>query len=813
MKKNSKIFRTLVLSVLCLSMALSFCACGGKKEPGSTDNPGGKQDNSAQETPEFVYVPEYTKVKGDFTSSLRDSVFVSDGAISSSYEKIGVKDHEGKTEEYEGQYDIYGTVLYKVGFDGSCEKLGYTPMEVEVDESKNMESYTSINGMTAGEDGNLYLLEVVGKYWVDAPEGVDENSDQYWDYYQNEQKYYLRCLKADGTMGETIDLDELGKDQDYFYPYGFEVDKDGNILVAGESAIYVLDASGALLGTIPCDSWIERLIVLSDGRVCALNYGESNYQLSVVDVEKRAFGENIELKGRNMYDVYPGGGDYDLYYNNGSNFFGYKISTGESTKILNWINCDIDSDNIGSISVLDDGRIAFIDAEWDSEYTSCENSICLVSKKPYDSVPHKEAITLATIYLDYDIKGQIIKFNRNNDKYRIEVKDYSEYNTDDDYTQGLTKLTTEIMAGNVPDIIDLSSVSLDQLASKGILEDLYPYIDSDSELDRSDFFSSVLTGLEKDGKLYTTVSSFNVQTVMGATSVVGDKIGWTVDQFKAALATMPEGCTAFDQYTTKADILSTCMSLDMDNYVNWNTGECNFTSEGFIEMLEFANSFPSEFDWDNYEYSDGDDTPSRIAAGRQMLVATSMGDFQNYLMYEAMFGGEATFIGYPTAFGNGNMLSVNSGYGICANSKYKDEAWQFLRMFFTEDYQSNNRYFWGFPSNINAFNKSLKAAMTPNYRKDANGNYILDENGNKIEESQGSWGWGSITVEMKALTQAQADKIVELINSTTKVSKSDEGITSIVSEQAQAYFDGQKSAEDVAKLVQSKVNIYVNEQR
>ena len=42
---------------------------------------------------------------------------------------------------------------------------------------------------------------------------------------------------------------------------------------------------------------------------------------------------------------------------------------------------------------------------------------------------------------------------------------------------------------------------------------------------------------------------------------------------------------------------------------------------------------------------------------------------------------------------------------------------------------------------------------------------------------------------------------------------SNDSIYNIVSEQAQAFFAGQKSAEEVARLIQSKANIYVNEQR
>ena len=170
-----------------------------------------------------------------------------------------------------------------------------------------------------------------------------------------------------------------------------------------------------------------------------------------------------------------------------------------------------------------------------------------------------------------------------------------------------------------------------------------------------------------------------------------------------------------------------------------------------------------------------------------------------------------SFIGFPTNNGVGSMLGIDSGYAITKNCKDPEAAWQFLRSFFTEDFQEG---LWNFPSNRKAFDAKLKEAMTPVYMTDADGNYILDENGNKIEESQGGFGWGDgAMVEIYAMTQEQADKLMELIESTEKVVNYDSSIYDIVAEQSAAFFAGQKSAEEVAKLVQSKANIFVNEQR
>ena len=113
------------------------------------------------------------------------------------------------------------------------------------------------------------------------------------------------------------------------------------------------------------------------------------------------------------------------------------------------------------------------------------------------------------------------------------------------------------------------------------------------------------------------------------------------------------------------------------------------------------------------------------------------------------------------------------------------------------------------------FEKRLEEWMTPQYLKDADGNFVLDENGEKIQEPRGGWS-NSEDGEMHyiySMTQEQADEVMNIIESCTKLSNYDTAIYDIVYEQAQAYFAGQKSIEEVMRLIQSKANIYVNEQR
>ena len=380
-----------------------------------------------------------------------------------------------------------------------------------------------------------------------------------------------------------------------------------------------------------------------------------------------------------------------------------------------------------------------------------------------------------------------------------------------DVMDAITKLNTEIMAGNVPDIIDLTDLPYSQLAAKGLLEDLYPYIDADPELDRDDFFPNVLSAYELDGGLYAAVPGFGIITAAGASSVVGDKPGWTYDDYYSALSTMPEGCIGLDYSFTKETMLSIGVAIDMDTYMSWSTGECNFDSDAFKQLLEFCDQFPSNADMENYETSEEDTAAYRIPRGLQMLMQASVVTLNDYSS-DSLFGTDVTYIGFPNSTGEpGSVLTGVDSLAMSSTCADKDAAWQFLRTFLTKDYQLD---LYCLPTNIAAFNELMDEAKVIEYEKDDNGNYKLDANGERIRRVIGRMYDGTNYTDIYiGITEERAAAIEELATTTTKLLNYDRSILDIVTEQAQAYFAGQKSADEVAKLVQSKANIYVNEQR
>lgn len=814
---NNKL-KSIVAVLLAAVMAFSLTACGGQSgDDVQKDNP------SSTPASEYVYSASYTEIDNNNQWIGGNGIFTENGFYYTAQEIIGQDIPEGVTPEWENQYAVWETMMYFVDYSGKVTKLpGYKSLKKDTEHEYG--SYTSSSQLTA--DGDIMFFEVLNEYWSDAPEGTEMYSDLWYSEYRSSSEYYIRLVNPEtGDIKSEFRLlipEEIASPTDgtYFWPYGLAADGEGNYVLVSETKVLGFDSEGNMTACFDIDGYADGIIALADGSVAVIKWGENGITANVIDLKSGSFSREIALPS-GAYGAIPGGGDYDLYYTGGINFYGFNCTTGESKLLFNWINCDVNNDTLNTFGVLDDGSVVGITNTWDKNYLNCTSEIIKVSSVPADSLPQKQTLTLATQYLDYNLRDVIISFNRSSERCRIEVNDYSAFNTDEDYSAGLTKLNTEILAGNVPDLIDLNGLPYERYAAKGILEDLYPFLDSDRELSRDDFFPNILQALEQDGKLCTTCSTFSITSAMGAASVVGDTPGWTYNELRDAYANMPEDCQIFEYYYTRDDALRQGLNLDLDAFCDWSTGTCSFDSDGFKNLLRFAALFPKEFDWSNFEYNGDVEPYTLISQGREMLMNVTLYDLSMAGLYDAIFGEQgATYIGFPTESGTGNMITASSGIAMSTSCADKEGAWEFLRTLFTEKYQTESSY--SIPTNLNAYRAMEEEAMTPQYRmsteSDANGqvitNYELDENGEKVKEPRGSYYLSNgDRIFYYELSREQADKLYELISTTTKFYDSDESIYDIVAEQAEAFFLGQKSVDEVARLIQSKVSIYINEQR
>ena len=432
---------------------------------------------------------------------------------------------------------------------------------------------------------------------------------------------------------------------------------------------------------------------------------------------------------------------------------------------------------------------------------------------PSEGDGEKTVLTLATLGLDSDTRTKILNFNRTSDKYRIQVRDYSEYNTGDDPAAGRTKLNTEIIAGNVPDLLD-ASMDIRQYAARGLLEDLWPYIDADPDIGREGVMERVFQAAETGGKLCQVFPRFTIETAAGAPDIVGKEMGWNLEQLRAALAKLPEGARVLEEYETRETVLDKLLSQNLDGFVDWEAGTASFDSPAFYDILDFCSGFPAGSGAAAGTVTaamSAASAESRVMSGEQLLLPVYLGNVDSIQLYRELMGGGVTFVGYPAESGSGSSFAVEGGLSMSTACADKEGAWSFLRTLLLPG--EDEAFFGAFPASRPAFERLIQESMEAEYARDENGDLITGADGEPILENTAIAIVDGRMIVMGPATQEDVDLVTALYEATDRLSGRDEQIWRIVQECAASYFAGDKGAEETAQAIQSRVELYLGERK
>ena len=842
-----------LLAIVMLLGVFAGCSKNGQSDSDTTNTNGQTNiktetnDEKAASTSKYAYEASYLPLPEDIqyvnTSAISGANLYFTGSIKDG--KQSYTDETGATVEY----DNYRSGLFKMDVEtGECTELtGFQLPEVP----EGWMGSSDLSNLQAASDGTIWAVYGTYTYRYNPPADLAPDDSMYNYYEEGDNKTGIVHLDADGSELSRVDLSRTEEEQS-FYISNFLVDNAGNVFVGDWQTTYIYDQSGNKKAVVDLSE--------NGGNICEIKAGQVGvsyykYDEANPDASGRCFQEIDTATGKltgdviqlpnDAYTFFPGDDVYDIYYDYNGNIYGYKFDTGTKEKVVDWMESDINSNNIGSYSILPDGRVIAFENSYDDGMDQNTMQLIVLTRVDAASVVNKTVLTFACMYLDWNMRDAIVKFNRSSNTHRIVVRDYSEYNTDDDYTAGIQKLNTEMLSGKLPDMIDIDTYNMpvEQYAAKGFLTDLYELIDADSDMSRESFVQPVLKALEStDGKLYQLPQTFAVDTAIALDKVVGEYDTWNLAAVKDAMTKLQDGASVFDVYRTKSDILSTCISRNIDAFVDWENGAAHFDSDEFKALLEFANSFPDTYDWENADEEEQDSAQNRMNAGKQLMSSFYVSSLEDILYQLTGYNGKVKFVGYPSEDGTSNhAFQINGAIGISSTCADKTAAWNFMKQFLNEEYQSSYNI-WSFPINQNAFDAKLKKMMTEEYQTDENGNVMKDENGNPIRIPKVTYytdGSGNMTgystgnggvavmeassdgsvamgengeVNVYAMTQEQADEILGLINATTAVYGYDESIMNIITDEAAPYFAGEKSLDDTVNMIQSRVNLYVAEQ-
>jgi|GEM_PF-2355876 len=831
---NQKIKRILAF-LLCLATVLSIAACKPKTNDPSGPNGNGNGNGAGtpgasignKQKPQNVWRETAISIPNDLTDAYGMKMV---GDIA--YFPTSTWDYE--TYKNTMSISTFNLATGELGSILSIEGL-------ESDYENQIYQNLSISTMCPLSDGSVWVVE---EYYRD--DYSDPNN------YISDRTTTLKRFTVDGELIAEIDAYEFFPDSQYIWIYRMETDAQDNLYILFESNITIVSSeTNALLATIKSENgnYINSLVPMADGSVGAVVSSEtsSGSKLRRIDLAAKAFSAaSVDLAPEASYvdGAVRGEGDVEFYFlRYGAGIFGAK-KDGTVVEVVNFLNSNINSDNINTIHRLPNDEFLMIWYDYEAYETTRPDDggyvnalrFSRLTRVPDDEIKEAIMITYACMWLDYETKRAILKFNKSSEDYRIIVDDYSRFQTNDDWRAGYTRLATDIITGKIPDIINVDSINIQPFVKKGMLADLYKLMDASPNHNREDYVQSVLKAAEINGGLYSFTPSFSIFTVAGKKSIVGDVQGWTIDDLNALMATLPEGTSSFDNMSlTKSDILNMSLTLGMSQYIDWDTATVSF-GDNFIKLLEFANTFPTEI---NYDDLFRDDTSymhwrDRYQENRAILEQSYVYGYRTVReLSEYTFGEEVSFVGFPSEDRQGSLFMPNYQFAISGKSSddVQEICFEFLMSLVQTEPNFDNAggYFYSNFSIDKGYNDAVRAYELLPMRErpgfvspqdyyddligDAKPRATVSVEPMPMPEPGGDGEYDPYAYERNyPLTQAEIDAIDDLINNTKRFYYYDEGAMVIITEETDAYFAGRKSAAEATRLIQSRVQLYVSEQ-
>lgn len=430
---------------------------------------------------------------------------------------------------------------------------------------------------------------------------------------------------------------------------------------------------------------------------------------------------------------------------------------------------------------------------------------CSGSTAPSDN---NKVLTLSVIREDAFLHEAISRYEQAHPDIKIEIKDSAEsydsenrrhFDSSDEIEKYQQSVNTQVMSGKASDILSVNYLSYKEYADKGLLVNLSDLINSDKSFDYNKYYTSILDSFKYKDSLYGIPIKYYIRLMMANEGMLNsqnikiDENRWTWDDFVSI------GEKVIENYRNNGNnnayimtnmdekmLIDDMVTANFSKFVDSEKKTANFDSKEFINLLNLCKKILDE------KLVNTDITGGKAAAvnSRNDTLFTQLYVEDYWALGMEYFDNGTLLINKPSS-GDGGDKSFYSNriFGINKNSKYVNEAWDFIKYLVSDEAQSNDNLF-GLPVNKIAANSIIKD--------------MQDQYANKSKEN------GKPALNLPQETLDSFNKLVSSINS---YDDSDMGgkVIQIIQEEAQSFFTGQKTAEETAKLIQDRANTYLNE--
>ncbi|MEK8126574.1 extracellular solute-binding protein [Paenibacillus filicis] len=403
----------------------------------------------------------------------------------------------------------------------------------------------------------------------------------------------------------------------------------------------------------------------------------------------------------------------------------------------------------------------------------------------------KKTIVFATFYETDFLKEAIQKYEAKHPDIQIQMT-YAHPAGNDaqweaDQEKFIKTMNTQMLTGKGPDLLELDQLPMDKYAGKKLLLNLSEKMEQDSSFHREQYFTNILDNTKLGGSVYGIPLRFYLYAMIGneegleKSGVPFDDKSWTWQQFiQTAKALAKQGSHPYAFYGDEILLLTDMVNESYDRYVDAVNRKASFDSPAFVGLLKQIKAMIDGKLVNNHGRSDTFfrmDTVSSIRS--YTLAGTNLTEsYSKVKLYNK-----------PKAEGQkpGGFFKTDTTLGINAKSAVHNETWEFLKFLLSDETEPG-----GFSVNKQAYKKQAEQMLQV-------GTVKADEE-------------GPLKGKEFKVTPTQVQELeAYLTDAIHPVEYRPSKVEQILTEEAAAFFKGQKSAEAVAKLVQNRVSTYLNE--
>ncbi len=437
-------------------------------------------------------------------------------------------------------------------------------------------------------------------------------------------------------------------------------------------------------------------------------------------------------------------------------------------------------------------------------YRSSENEIFVCYEEwgdaclyKLDNIEHPDTVEL-TLMMDFNhpsIENCVADYNRSHPGVKINVE-YLEAAFDD--TFAWAKLIQKIKDGDGPDLIWTSRARLEALKNAGAVDPLDELI---SDEVKENVFAGVLKFGEIDGQIYTMPYEASLEFLF-----VDD------ENFAENSWTLTEALTAYENLRAKRSDASfvgktvthmmmayLCTNrVEHSEFIDLDTMTCDFKNENFYRLLKFCKD-NAESDLKNFTGQTDQEKTEEYMKGNS-LARVFAGGLMDYSEMRKSFGESSHPTGFPSENGAVATIYCYRGMAMSKLSEHKEIAADFITLLTEEDYQV--RYNIDDQIRKDVLKKHVKNAweLPPRWTPEGE----VPEAGFVI------FNGARRPLACREDGSSYLDEYIELMESGVPLSN-EYDIQAIIREETAAYFEGSKTEQEVAEIIQSRVQIYLSE--